>query len=104
MEHLRTWAKYGVTPSGTPAPDGPQRKNDPADVIFSAANYLHASGAPAHWQGAIFIYNHVCATVATAGYVNPLAHIQNLHPERIDMGVDYSEGGPVRVTSRCRLC
>ena len=53
-----TWATYGVTPTGAPAPDGPQGWNDPADAIFSAANYLHASGAPADWQGAIFIYNH----------------------------------------------
>ena len=123
-----TWATYGVTPTGAPAPDGPQGWNDPADAIFSAANYLHASGAPADWQGAIFIYNHaewyvtqvlslaqtyyttglgksgaaspasfatVCATVATAGYVNPLAHIQHLQPERIDMGVDYSGQGAI---------
>jgi hypothetical protein len=117
-----------VTPAGTPAPDGPQGWNDPADAIFTAANYLHASGAPTDWQGAIFIYNHaqwyvtkvlsiaqtyytkglgagdtsggasfatVCTTVGTAGYVNPLAHIHNLHPERIDMGVDYSGQGTV---------
>jgi hypothetical protein len=123
-----TWALYGVTATGAKAPDGPAGWNDPADAIFSAANYLHASGAPGDWQGAIFIYNHaqwyvsqvlslaqtyyttglgqsggsgavafasVCATVATSGYVNPLAHIQNLHPERIDMGVDYSGQGTI---------
>jgi hypothetical protein len=121
-----TWALYGVTPTGAPAPNGPQGWNDPADAIFSAANYLHSSGAPADWQGAIFVYNHaqwyvnqvlslaqtyytsglghgggsgaaafasVCATVATGGYVDPLAHIQSLRPERIDMGVDYSGQG-----------
>jgi hypothetical protein len=120
-----TWTRYGVTPTGAPAPDGPQGWNDPADAIFSAANYLRASGAPGDWQGAIFVYNHaqwyvtqvlslaqtyytaggaknggasfatVCATVAVGGYVNPLAHIQNLHPERIDMGVDYSGQGTI---------
>lgn len=123
-----TWARYGVTPSGAPAPDGPQGWDDPADAIFSAANYLHANGAPADWQGAIFNYNHaqwyvdevlslaqsyyadglarggasqattfatVCTTVAAGGYVNPLAHIHNLTPERIDMGVDYSGSGPI---------
>jgi Transglycosylase SLT domain len=123
-----TWARYGVTPSGTPAPDGPQGWNNPADAIFSAANYLRASGAPADWQRAVFIYNHaqwyvsqvlslaqtdyttglgkggatsaasfasVCAMVATASYVNPLAHSQNLRPERIDMGVDYSGQGTI---------
>jgi hypothetical protein len=123
-----TWALYGVTPTGAKAPDGPPGWDDPADAIFSAANYLHASGAPGDWQGAIFIYNHaqwyvsqvlalaqtyyttgmrtsggsaaaafasVCATVATGGYVNPLAHIQSLRPERIDMGVDYSGQGTI---------
>ena len=123
-----TWARYGVTPTGAKAPYGPEGWNDPADAIFSAANYLHASGAPGDWQGAIFIYNHaewyvsqvfslaqtyysqgadqvagssqptfasVCANVATTGYVNPLAHIQNLRPERIDMGVDYSGHGTI---------
>jgi len=123
-----TWALYGVTPTGAKAPDGPQGWDNPADAIFSAANYLHASGAPEDWQGAIFTYNHaewyvsqvlslaqnyysqgtgqvagsaqptfasVCANVATSGYVNPLADIQNLHPERIDMGVDYSGHGTI---------
>ncbi len=123
-----TWSRYGVTPTGAPAPGGPQGWNDSADAIFSAANYLHASGAPGDWQGAIFIYNHaqwyvnqvlslaqtyytkglassganapvsfatVCASVATGGYVNPLAHIQNLRPKRIDMGVDYSGQGTI---------
>ena len=123
-----TWALYGVTPTGAKAPDGPQGWDNAADAIFSAANYLHASGAPQDWQGAIFTYNHaewyvgqvlslaqnyynrearqlagstqptfasVCANVATTGYVNPLAHIHNLHPERIDMGVDYSGHGTI---------
>lgn len=121
-----TWARYGVTPSGAKAPDGPQGWNDPADAIFTAANYLRASGAPGDWQGAVFTYNHaqwyvsqvlslaqtyynrgvrtsggrgavsfasVCSAVAPGGYVNPLAHIQNLRPERIDMGVDYAGQG-----------
>jgi len=116
------------TPTGATAPYGPQGWNNPADAIFSAANYLHASGAPGDWQGAIFIYNHaewyvsqvvalaqtyynqgagqgtgssqptfasVCANVATSGYVDPLADIQNLRPERIDMGVDYSGHGTI---------
>jgi hypothetical protein len=53
-----TWARYGVTPSGQPAPDGPAGWNDPADAIYSAANYLHASGAPQNWTAAIYTYNH----------------------------------------------
>ncbi|HTY95492.1 MAG TPA: hypothetical protein VMB91_00515, partial [Solirubrobacteraceae bacterium] len=31
---------------------------DPADAIFSAANYLRASGAPADYRRAILAYNH----------------------------------------------
>jgi hypothetical protein len=31
----------------------------------------------------------------SGSYVNPFAHVQNLVPERIDMGVDYSGTGPV---------
>ncbi|MGO9754659.1 MAG: lytic murein transglycosylase [Solirubrobacteraceae bacterium] len=53
-----TWAQYGITPSGAPAPDGPAGWNDPADAIYSAASYLRASGAPADWNTAIYAYNH----------------------------------------------
>ncbi len=53
-----TWAQYGVTPSGQPAPDGPSGWNDPADAIYSAARLLQASGAPSDWHDAIFSYNH----------------------------------------------
>ena len=49
-----TWAVYGVDPYGTGTPD----RWNPADAIFSAANYLAASGAPAHYRAAIFAYNH----------------------------------------------
>ncbi len=66
-----TWGQYGVTPAGTKAPFGPAGWNNPADAIFSAANYLHASGAPGDWQGAILIYNHSQAYVSQ---VLSLAH------------------------------
>ena len=59
-----TWLLYGVTPAGDPAPDGPAGWNDPADAIYSAADYLHASGAPADWQQAVFTYNHASWYVA----------------------------------------
>jgi hypothetical protein len=52
-----TWAKYGVSadpanPSANPDP------YDPWDAIYSAANYLHASGAPADWIGALTVYGN----------------------------------------------
>jgi hypothetical protein len=59
-----TWAQYGVTPAGAKAPFGRAGWDNPADAIFSAANYLHASGAPGDWQAAILIYNHSQAYVS----------------------------------------
>jgi hypothetical protein len=49
-----TWATYGVDGDG----DGRTDRWDPADAIFSAANYLRASGAPGDYRAAIFAYNH----------------------------------------------
>lgn len=59
-----TWAQYGVQPDGSKAPMDPSAWNNPADAIFSAANYLHASGAPGNWQAAILTYNHSQAYLA----------------------------------------
>ena len=49
-----TWAQYGVTANGKGKPN----PYDPADAIFSAANYLQASGAATNLRAAIFAYNH----------------------------------------------
>ena len=49
-----TWARYGVDGDG----DGRADRWDPADAIYSAANYLRASGAPSDYERAIFAYNH----------------------------------------------
>lgn len=49
-----TWAEYGVDAEG----DGPPDRWDAADAIYSAANYLHASGAPGDYGRAIYAYNH----------------------------------------------
>jgi hypothetical protein len=49
-----TWATYGVDGDG----DGRRDRWDPADAIYGAANYLHASGAPGNYRSAIFAYNH----------------------------------------------
>jgi len=49
-----TWQVYGVDGDG----DGRVDRWDPADAIYSAANYLHASGAPQHYGRAILAYNH----------------------------------------------
>jgi hypothetical protein len=55
-----TFATYGV--------DGDQNGvrdiDNPADAIYTAANYLHASGAPGVWHAAIYAYNHSDTYVA----------------------------------------
>lgn len=62
-----TWAAYGVDADG----DGEADPYNPRDAIFSAANYLSASGAPGDWYKAIFAYNHadwyVAEVLAKAG-------------------------------------
>jgi hypothetical protein len=49
-----TWAQYGVDGNG----DGAANRWDPADAVYSAANYLRSSGAPAQTERAVFAYNH----------------------------------------------
>lgn len=49
-----TWAEYGITADGNGHPD----RWNPADAIYSAANYLRASGAPGDYSAAIYAYNH----------------------------------------------
>jgi hypothetical protein len=49
-----TWATYGVDGDG----NGRRDRWDPADAIYGAADYLHASGAPTNYHSAIFAYNH----------------------------------------------
>lgn len=49
-----TWQRYGVDGDG----DGRADRWDPADAIFSAANYLRAAGAPGNYSKAIYAYNH----------------------------------------------
>jgi hypothetical protein len=50
-----TWADYGIVGPGGANPPSPY---DEIDAVWSAANYLHASGAPWNWQNALFTYNH----------------------------------------------
>jgi hypothetical protein len=49
-----TFEEWGVDGNG----DGVKDIFDPADAIYSAANYLHDSGAPGDWSKAVFAYNH----------------------------------------------
>lgn len=65
-----TFASFGVDAPLDGMHDAPNVR-DAADAIFSAANYLHASGAPGNWSGAILTYNHSQAYV---DQVTALAH------------------------------
>jgi hypothetical protein len=49
-----TWARYGVDGNG----DGIADRWDAADAIYSAADYLRASGAPSDYRRALLAYNH----------------------------------------------
>jgi len=49
-----TWAAYGVDGDR----DGLRDPWNATDGIYSAANYLHASGAPGDWHRAVLAYNH----------------------------------------------
>jgi hypothetical protein len=78
---VSTWQRYGVTPSGQGTPD----MWNPADAIYSMANYLRASGAPGDYRRAIYAYNHAWWYVAEvlawarryrALYVAPAAHLR----------------------------
>jgi Transglycosylase SLT domain len=100
-----TWARYGVDGDG----DGRVDRWDPADAIFSAANYLCASGAPRDYEAAIFAYNHASWYVAeverwAARYRRPAGSAPNLGGEGGgeggEAGADTALGGgsptPVR--------
>ena len=61
MQFLQgTWDQYKVQAPGGAVPPSVY---DEADAVYSAANYLRASGAPGDWPGAIFAYNHSSAYV-----------------------------------------
>jgi cell wall-associated NlpC family hydrolase len=54
-----TWQTYGIDADGNGSAD----RWDPVDAIFSAANYLRASGAPANIPAAVYAYTHSQAYV-----------------------------------------
>ena len=67
-----TWQTYGLDADGNGVAD----RWDPVDAVFSAANYLRASGAPADIPAAVYAYNHSQSYVAevlawAAAYTQP---------------------------------
>jgi hypothetical protein len=49
-----TWQRYGIDGNADRTVD----RWDPADAVYSAANYLRASGAPTDYARAVLAYNH----------------------------------------------
>jgi hypothetical protein len=78
-----TFGEYGVSAEGNRPPD----RWNPADAIYSAANYLRASGAPGDYRKAIFAYNHA------DWYVAEVEHWAALYtgPHQSTTQVSYGE-------------
>jgi Transglycosylase SLT domain len=98
-----TWAMYGVDGDG----DGRIDRWSPADAIYSAANYLRASGAPGNYQQALFAYNHATWYVAeveqwagryraSAAPAMPLASEEANEGEGADRALEGQSPTPVR--------
>jgi Transglycosylase SLT domain len=93
-----TWATYGVDGDG----DGRIDRWDPADAIYAAANYLHASGAPGNYREAIYAYNHAGWYVAevegwAARYRGPPTPPVSSSPEDGAGGEGDIEGADTRL-------
>ncbi len=82
-----TWESYGVDGDG----DGVRDRWDAADAIFSAANYLHASGAPRDYRQAIYAYNHAAWYVGEverwAGEIPGFGTDRRVDPSRAASGL-----------------
>ncbi len=101
-----TWALYGVDGDG----DGRIDRWTPADAIYSAANYLRASGAPGDYEQALLAYNHATWYVveverwagryrASAAPATQLTSVEAAEGEGADRALDGQSPTPVRFTS-----
>jgi hypothetical protein len=84
-------------------PGQPPNIYDEADAVYSAAHYLHDSGAPGDWPGAIFAYNHSGAYVqqilsqAASYYTQGLTAQGAASPTTTSVPGAASAGGPLSV-------
>jgi hypothetical protein len=83
-----TWSEYGMDADGK----GPPDRWDPADAIYTMANYLHASGAPQNYRKAIYAYNHAW------WYVNEVEHWASLYRSPTQPGMEVDPGNASEVT------
>jgi len=98
-----TWARYGVDGDG----DGRIDRWDPADAIYSAANYLRAAGAPGDYRAALLAYNDAGWYVAEvelwaaryrfpAASQTPIATGESGEAEGADRALEGQSPTPVR--------
>jgi hypothetical protein len=91
-----------VNAPGDP-PGQPPNIYDQADAVYSAAYYVHDSGAPGDWPGAIFAYNHSSAYVQQVLSLAASYYTQGLTAQGSASSTTASVPGPaayVRLTSR----
>lgn len=102
-----TWTEYGVDADG----DGKKDPYDPVDAIFSAANYLSASGVAKNPELAVFQYNH------STDYVREVLQLATIYQTWNPLSSDWvwpapdpktrftvktvSNGNPASVTIQC---
>jgi hypothetical protein len=85
-----TWAVYGLGGD----------IDDPHDAILGAANYLHASGAPADIRGALYAYNPIHDYVdAVLAYVHQIERDPRSFYAYYEFQVFvFTKGGEVQLT------
>ena len=91
-----TWARYGVDGDG----DGRIDRWDPADAIYSAANYLRASGAPGDVGRALLSYNHAAWYVAEVEHWAALYRAPELVREPVQIETAADDGADVSLAER----
>jgi hypothetical protein len=94
-----TWATEAVNAPGDP-PGQPPNIYDEADAVYSAAHYLHDSGAPTDWPAAIFAYHHSSAYVQQVLSLAASYYTQGLTAQRSATSTTATSGSGAASTGR----
>ncbi len=90
-----TWSQYGVSADG----HGKPNPSDPADAIFSAANYLQANGASHDLRAAILAYNHADWYVDEVMWKAMQINVDVAVPRRASSASAQSPSGSAQATT-----